>query len=148
MDQSWTKDAISETLPQSTSFGPWKVSKLVDAILRRGDRHIVIPTFQRSFIWNKKQRADLIESIRSGYPIGCLLLYHAGFEGNVQKLRLVDGLQRSVTLLKYTTDVFSYSTDLKLDHTLFRPLIAKYRTTCEGALRSENQVMTSLHSWL
>jgi hypothetical protein len=129
-------------------FRAWKVSELVASILGHGDRHIVIPTFQRSFVWSKDQRAALIDSIRSGFPIGCILLYHFGFEGTVEKLQLVDGLQRSVTLLKYSTAIFSHSDDLKLDRPSLRLMLDAYRTDPQGAEVPEHRVIASFRNWL
>lgn len=34
-----------------------------------------IPAFQRDFIWDKKNKLDLFDSLREGYPIGSILLW-------------------------------------------------------------------------
>jgi hypothetical protein len=37
---------------------------------------IRIPAFQRAFVWKEKQVIDLLESVRLGFPIGSILLWH------------------------------------------------------------------------
>jgi len=37
---------------------------------------IRIPAFQREFVWKEKQIVSLLESVRAGYPIGSMLLWH------------------------------------------------------------------------
>jgi Protein of unknown function DUF262 len=37
--------------------------------------NIQIPVFQRDFIWTLKQKTDLLDSIRRGYPIGSILFW-------------------------------------------------------------------------
>ena len=37
---------------------------------------IRIPAFQREFVWKDKQIIDLLDSVRAGYPVGSILLWH------------------------------------------------------------------------
>lgn len=77
------------------------------------DRQIVIPRFQRPFIWTDQQRVELMESIYSGIPIGSLLVWRTQDQGlQTYRLRgtssdqveagprqyLLDGHQRVITL--------------------------------------------------
>jgi hypothetical protein len=78
------------------------------------DRVVVIPRFQRPFVWTDQQRLELMESIYSGIPIGSLLMWRTYDQGlqtydlhgtDSQKSRdgnqrqyLLDGHQRVLTL--------------------------------------------------
>lgn len=78
------------------------------------DRVVVIPRFQRPFVWTDQQRLELMESIYSGIPIGSLLMWRTHDQGlqtydlhgtkssksqdNGQRQYLLDGHQRVLTL--------------------------------------------------
>lgn len=65
---------------------------------------IVAPKFQRNFIWKKKARKDLIDSIKNGLPIGSFLLQKSqnGY------YNVIDGRQRFSTLLDYENHRYEY----------------------------------------
>lgn len=80
----------------------WTVGKLVDSIRSPesvGVR-VEVPRFQRRIVWSREQREGLIESIHRGYPIGSILLSKRA--GTGEAYELVDGLQRTSTLLAYS----------------------------------------------
>lgn len=91
--------------------------KLLDDV-KKG--HILLPRFQRPFVWDEEQRVDLLDSVRRGMPIGSLLVWrtekhaltcHTNLRGwEVAKRRrlapwtyLIDGHQRMMTLLSSLT---------------------------------------------
>lgn len=50
----------------------------IDELARRvlaGD--ILLPQFQRDFVWKRQQVLDLLDSIAQNYPIGSLLLWQS-----------------------------------------------------------------------
>lgn len=57
-----------------------------------------IPDFQRSFVWKKQKKHQLLESLFKGFPIGAITLYE---EKGVYYI--IDGLQRINTLNQYLT---------------------------------------------
>lgn len=74
---------------------------------------IQIPSFQRDFIWDKKDKLDLFESLKKGYPIGSILFWKPDQKdfGNIDKIGsyyipekkegffyILDGFQRLSTL--------------------------------------------------
>ena len=62
------------------------------------DKEIVIrPEYQRLFRWSNEQRSRLIESIVLGLPIPPIFL----IEGNNGILELIDGLQRTSSVLQF-----------------------------------------------
>jgi hypothetical protein len=62
------------------------------------DKEIIIrPEYQRLFRWSNEQRSRLIESIILGLPIPPIFL----IEGNNGVLELIDGLQRTSSVLQF-----------------------------------------------
>jgi uncharacterized protein with ParB-like and HNH nuclease domain len=62
----------------------------IDELARRilsGD--ILLPKFQRDFVWEKDQIIDLLDSVRRGYPIGSILLWQSRQELRSEK-RIAD----------------------------------------------------------
>jgi hypothetical protein len=75
---------------------------------------ILLPRFQRSFVWNRKQMLDLLDSVARNYPIGSMLLWQSrqqlASESNIAGLAvqnskadyplnyLLDGQQRLSTI--------------------------------------------------
>jgi uncharacterized protein with ParB-like and HNH nuclease domain len=67
-----TPKAEPQRAPQPTVD---RVEELAGRILN-GD--IILPKFQREFVWSKKQVIDLWDSIARNYPIGSVLLGAVG----------------------------------------------------------------------
>jgi hypothetical protein len=61
----------AEKAPQPTVD---RVEELAGRILS-GD--IILPKFQREFVWSRKQVIDLWDSIAQNYPIGSVLLWRS-----------------------------------------------------------------------
>ncbi len=74
---------------------------------------VQIPAFQRDFVWTKKQKLDLFDSLKKGYPIGSILFwkpeksygesskigpYYISSNGNDSKTYILDGFQRLSTI--------------------------------------------------
>ncbi len=57
-----------------------------------------IPDFQRSFVWKKAKKHQLLESLFKGFPIGAITLYE-----DQGAYYIIDGLQRINTLNQYLT---------------------------------------------
>lgn len=83
-----------------------KVKQVVDDY-RRGK--LVIPEFQREYVWKPSKAPRLLDSIYRGFPISVLLLWTSTFEARARRkdprpLRgsavswLIDGQQRVITL--------------------------------------------------
>ena len=62
------------------------------------DEQIVIPDFQRRYVWNLPQASRLIESFLLGLPVPQIFLYR---ERTSPKLLVVDGQQRLATIVKF-----------------------------------------------
>jgi hypothetical protein len=82
----------------------FSVEKLRDNLTGK-EKNIVIPPFQRSLAWTKNQEKELIKSIRNGYPFGSILLFeYKDPSTNKTRYQLIDGLQRSNTIVKYSKE--------------------------------------------
>ncbi len=75
-----------------------------------GKFRLTIPRYQRGIVWTDKQKEKLLESISLGFPVGSLLAFQTGQRndlGNAPVVwELVDGLQRSSTLIEYMENPF------------------------------------------
>ena len=87
-------DAIGEQIRYTvTSYG---ADMPVDGIVSRLDRQdIVIPDFQRGFVWSRAQSSRFIESLILGIPVPGIFLFK---DPDSSKLIVVDGQQRLRTL--------------------------------------------------
>ena len=59
---------------------------------------ILIPTFQREFVWSDSQIVTLAESIYKGYPFGIIILYEWIEDGKKQHM-VLDGQQRLLSMV-------------------------------------------------
>ena len=64
---------------------------------------IEIPKFQRGLVWGKEKKREFIKTLKSGLPIGVLLLYKRD-----EKFLVIDGLQRFTTMMDYANNYFKY----------------------------------------
>jgi len=88
-----------------------KISELIDGIRKRD---VVLPEFQREYVWTREQAKQLMVSLFKGYPVGSLLFWKTdqppelkNLEAAPEKLgRLqvtLDGQQRLTTLYMFIT---------------------------------------------
>ena len=77
--------------------------KTVRSILQMyADKKIVLPLCQRLYVWDKKHREDLMDTIERGLLCGSIEL--ATLEGGNDTQYLCDGLQRIVSLMLMSND--------------------------------------------
>jgi hypothetical protein len=73
--------------------------------------HIVIPEFQREYVWQKSKAPKLIDSLYRGFPISSLLLWQSAEQARARRNNprparatrmswLIDGQQRVITLAR------------------------------------------------
>jgi hypothetical protein len=91
---------------------------------------LTLPRFQRGVVWQSEQKKRLIDSIFNGFPVGALLGFHtgdkeSGRENPREIIQLVDGLQRTTTIVEY----------------LQKPLLLSPRSV----LFSDDQIKTIIH---
>ncbi len=79
--------------------------ELLSSKLNEGE--IVVPDFQRQFVWNQVQASKLIESFLIGLPVPAIFLFT---EYESQKYLLVDGQQRLKTISYFLSGYFGEET--------------------------------------
>ena len=75
-----------------------KISELLDGI-RKSD--IVLPEFQREYVWSRDQAKKLIDSLFKEYPVGSLLFWKTN---NPPALKNIDNLPEKLGLLQVILD--------------------------------------------
>lgn len=101
-NESEEKDEQTDTAGYKiNTFGAdFVLQTLVDKIR---DKEIVIPPFQRRYVWNQKKASKLIESFLLGLPVPQIFLYRSK---KSQSLLVVDGQQRLRTVEYYFANKF------------------------------------------
>ncbi|PIQ09285.1 MAG: hypothetical protein COW71_07090 [Ignavibacteriales bacterium CG18_big_fil_WC_8_21_14_2_50_31_20] len=83
------------------SIEKWSIEKLLDVV--ENGRLLLNPPFQRNFVWSPTDQEELIESIIKGYPLPTLFIY----ESSKNNYEMIDGQQRTRTLLKFIKKLIS-----------------------------------------
>ena len=107
-----------------------------NGVVAYGGKLNVRPAFQREFIYKDKQRADVIRSVRKGFPLN--VMYWSKSEDGYE---MMDGQQRTISICQYV------SGDFPVDFMYFENLtkdeqqqILDYKLniyTCEGTDREK-----------
>lgn len=79
---------------------------------------ITIPRYQRGAVWNKSQKKKLIDSMNKGFPFGSILLYDNG-----NGRQVIDGLQRSTTIMEYIKNPADFFEEDDLNHTYITKIV-------------------------
>lgn len=83
----------------NTETYDFTVSTLVDYLI---DTHIIVPEFQRGYVWNRAQASRLIESLIINCPIPVIFLS----QNPDERLAVIDGNQRLNSIKLYLNDEF------------------------------------------
>ena len=110
------------SIPDYAEIKIWLVKDLMDAASKEPAKNwqITIPEFQRRLVWPENKQKELINSIKKGFPFGSLLLFEDIEKGkkdasNKKFYNLIDGLQRTHALKRYTSNPNSFFSDADLD---------------------------------
>lgn len=103
-------------------MGKWEMSKYTVEQLNNDYKNgkITVPKYQRGAVWNKKQKEKLIDSMNKGYPFGSILLYQ-----NEGKRQIIDGLQRSTTIIEFVKNPAKFFTDDNINSEIINNIIDK-----------------------
>jgi hypothetical protein len=130
----------------------WTVKQLIDATRESpvGAKKITIPEFQRRLVWSKDKQEKLILSIKTGYPFGSLLLYEDIATGNQTKeskrfYKLIDGLQRTQALLKYTEQPNTFFNRESIPDDFVTTLIREFDI---ATIRGQDLVHRTIEKWV
>ncbi len=104
---------------QNYRIDKWSIEELNDF---QAAKSLIIPTFQRAYVWDSKRKREFIDSLRKGYPFGTLLVYQQG-----DRYTIIDGLQRTTTIIDYFSQPKKYfSKDGLLDPAILHELAECY----------------------
>lgn len=113
-----------------------------------GKKALILPRYQRSYVWNEERRRHLFDSLQKGYPIGALILRRthtlediknaSGESVPCEVFEVIDGLQRSTSIifhqlnpLQVVTPDFAYREALRIgfDISALANLISEFTDT-------------------
>lgn len=98
---------------------PYHFNMDVEGLLRRfGSQDILIPSFQRNYVWTKDGASMFIDSLLRGLPTPSLFFY----EEKPRKYLVIDGQQRLLSLYYFIRGVFpdnKQHQNVKVDNTTF-----------------------------
>jgi hypothetical protein len=130
------------------SVEQWQIGKIADFVSADSDakKLIEIPKFQRGVVWGPAKIEKLVDSLFSSYPIGSLLAFNAGAAGPKVKYQLVDGLQRSNALAKFSQEPLTYCSP---DH-LFEASFLEKTSNALGLSDEDNfaEVRKKFAAWM
>ncbi|MDP3189209.1 DUF262 domain-containing protein [Limnobacter sp.] len=66
-------------------------------------KSMIVPAFQRNYVWDQVQASKLIESFLLGLPVPGVFLYK---ERNTNRLQIIDGQQRILTAIRFFKNSF------------------------------------------
>lgn len=105
-DDAAIDDSVAPVQYNITSFG---ADYDVEGLVKRLDRDdIVIPPFQRSYVWSQNDASRFIESLLLGLPVPGVFLAR---DPDTKRLLVIDGQQRLKSLQFYFNGVFNPSKD-------------------------------------
>ncbi len=70
-------------------------------------KELIIPEYQRDYVWKEKNAPELLYSLYMGFPIGNIILWDHKYNGD-SSYSLIDGLQRYLTITKLWEKEFNY----------------------------------------
>lgn len=126
-------------------MGTWSIDEYsVDQLSKDIDNKIItIPKYQRGIVWNKSQKETLIDSMNKGYPFGSILLY----KNSDSKLEIVDGLQRSNTIIEFVKNPAEFFSDYNIDVDILNELINRISAVNQKSV-VENELKILIFSWI
>ena len=107
-------------------MGSWDMTKYSVEVLNDDIKNsrITIPKYQRGAVWNKQQKEKLIDSMNKGFPFGSILLY----ENNGTR-QIIDGLQRSTTIIEFVKNPAKFFTSDNVDKRLLNDIFNLFGVT-------------------
>lgn len=85
----------------------------IESLIKWVDKKkIIVPDFQRDYVWSKPVASKLIDSVLLNLPIPNIFLYKSNQDGE-EVFYVVDGFQRIQTLKYYKEGIWSQESDIK-----------------------------------
>lgn len=91
------------------AFNSFRIERSIRDILNWVEKgKIIIPEFQRDFVWNYNQSSRFVESVLLGLPIPDFFMFRLiDSIGQSEKYILIDGLQRYTTIKQFVKGEFA-----------------------------------------
>lgn len=108
-DENWDVDETEEPETEEQDVITYRISYYPADITLRGylDKwtagQLMIPTFQRLYVWDQVKASKLIESFLLGLPVPGVFLYK---ERETNKLQVIDGQQRIISAIRFFKNEF------------------------------------------
>lgn len=105
----WNVDVTEEPEEEEQDVLSYKISYYPADLTLKGyleksnSKQLVIPSFQRSYVWDQVKASKLIESFLLGLPVPGVFLYK---ERDTNKLQVIDGQQRILSAVRYFKNDF------------------------------------------
>ncbi len=96
------EDEEQDVLTYKISYYPADLT-LKGYLEKSNNKQLVIPPFQRSFVWDQVKASKLIESFLLGLPVPGVFLYK---ERDTNKLQVIDGQQRILSAVRFFKNDF------------------------------------------
>ena len=98
------KEESLEEVPYQYKITSYGADYPVDGLVKRiSDGDIIIPSFQRGYVWSATEASRFVESLLLGLPVPGIFLSK---EQDTQQLLVIDGQQRLRTLQYFYDGVF------------------------------------------
>ena len=122
----------------------WKPDqfKPKDIKAKMDNKTFTVPIYQRGIVWNDKQRAELVDTIKRGLPFGSLLLYKDG-----SKYQIIDGLQRSTSLCGFVDNPAQFFNEDDIDNDVIDELV-KLSGVADDIETARESVKKTLIDWV
>ena len=87
----------------------YSVDRAIETLIKwKRNNKLIVPDFQRDFVWSFSNSARLIDSILLNLPIPNIFVFKV-IENNEEKYILVDGMQRLTTIDQFQSGTWSQS---------------------------------------
>lgn len=125
-------------------MGSWKMAEYSIEKLSTDieNKKITIPKYQRGAVWNKGQKEKLIDSMNKGFPFGSILLYE-----NENRRQIIDGLQRSTTIIEFVKNPAKFFTDDNLEEEKINEIIECFNVIGNKS-EIENRLIEKIKAWV
>src|ERR1700733_4523172 len=107
--EEWDVETTEEAEEDEQDVLTYKISYYPADLTLKGylekdrSKQLVIPPFQRSFVWDQVKASKLIESFLLGLPVPGVFLYK---ERDTNKLQVIDGQQRILSAVRFFKNEF------------------------------------------
>ena len=76
--------------------GKIKIQELIDEIR---NKDLVLPEFQREYVWTKDQAKKLMDSLIKGYPIGSFLFWKTNNSPDLKNIEIINDTQKTYQII-------------------------------------------------